>query len=77
MDEGRHFRNNKPPPDGAVNQLIKSKKGKASSYVQPGREKRFADPFGEWQRREKELDDVEALSGIRTYRKSPVLPHRS
>lgn len=83
IDSSSHYSEkdaNKLSADGAVNQLfVKPAKGsrKPSSYVQTGREKRFNDPYGEWQRREKMLDDTEALSGIKTYRKSPVLPHRS
>ncbi|CAL8073905.1 unnamed protein product [Orchesella dallaii] len=56
--------------------FIKPKtKNKASCYVQSS--KGLADPFGEWTRKEKVIDDTEALSGIKVYRKSPVLPHRS
>ncbi|ODN02956.1 hypothetical protein Ocin01_03713 [Orchesella cincta] len=56
--------------------FIKPKtKNKTSCYVQSSNS--LADPFGEWTRKEKAIDDTEALSGIKVYRKSPVLPHRS
>ncbi len=76
---GKELGNNNPPETAAA-AFIKPKKGsskKASSYVQTERKKRFHDPFGEWQPKEAMIDDTEALSGIKSYRKSPVMPHRS